>query len=45
LPRIGYAGGMKKFDINSDWFPYAVATAVVIATAIGLWFFAMWFSG
>jgi hypothetical protein len=29
-------------DIHRDWFHYAVAAAVVIASTVALWFFAMW---
>jgi hypothetical protein len=36
---------MKKGDINSDWFPYAVAAAVAVAVAAGLWFYGWWFGG
>ena len=32
-------------DMHSDWIPYAVAGVIVVATAVGLWFFAMWFGG
>jgi hypothetical protein len=28
---------------HGDWYHHAVAAAVVIATNIGLWFFARWF--
>jgi hypothetical protein len=41
--RIRYNGRMKKDDINSHWFPYAVAAAVSVAIAIGLWFVATWY--
>jgi hypothetical protein len=33
---------LKKGDINSDWFPYAVAAAAAIAIALGLWLFGVW---
>jgi hypothetical protein len=33
---------MNKGDINSDWFPYAVAAAAAIAIAVGLWLFGVW---
>jgi hypothetical protein len=28
---------------NSDWFPYAIAAAVAVAIASGLWFYGWWF--
>jgi hypothetical protein len=33
---------VKKGDINSDWFPYAVAAVAAIAIAVGLWLFGAW---
>jgi hypothetical protein len=33
---------MKKGDINSDWFPYAVAAAAATAIAVVLRLFGVW---
>jgi hypothetical protein len=33
---------MKKGDINSDWFPYALAATAAILIAVGLWRFGLW---
>jgi hypothetical protein len=30
---------------HRDWIPYAVAAAVALAIAGGLWFYGMWFGG
>jgi hypothetical protein len=40
--RISYDGPVKKGDINSDWFPYAVAAAAAIVIAVGRWVFGVW---
>jgi hypothetical protein len=33
---------MKKGDINSDWFSYALAATAAILIAVGLWQFGLW---
>jgi hypothetical protein len=33
---------MKKVDINSDWFPYAVAAAAATTIAVVLRLFGVW---
>jgi hypothetical protein len=35
-------GRMKKVDINSDWFPYAVAAAAATTIAVVLRLFGVW---
>jgi hypothetical protein len=40
--RIRYNGGMEDGDIYNDWLPYALAAAIAVAIAVGLWLFGVW---
>jgi hypothetical protein len=39
------ATGRTGRHMDSDVFPYAVAAALAVAIALGLWLFGVWFGG
>ena len=43
----GYCANVLNMtdDKHRNWIPYALATAVPVALAVGLWFFSVWFGG